>query len=406
MKQAVSSTEPISSRFVESVTAGVAYWRVQTREINDQTLRELDNERYNLYNAVKYGLKLKQTWRDTAIVALQAFPLVEHRGYWTDWIPVLKRAVSLCPDEESELKCKLLDRLGQSYRLSRQLDRAIEAHHKSKGIARQSGNERALAEAYCHLSEAYLRRRNYEQAERYGRKALSCFEQMADTGQWMMAVLNTLGEAARFRGDLARAEERFSQAIAIGRQSNHSLHLVRLLNNLAINFQEAGKFEDALVCLTEAGSFLAATANELDKVLVQNNIGFLYYKQGRWPVAEAAFRQADTDYLRRSPNFHLRAQVANNIGNTLIKQAKFDDAVSYLHQAADLWLQADDKVELANTLGSLAEALAGQGNTNEALAHFEEALTLLAPFPDDAWAARLRSDFRQQQLKLAGGEKA
>ena len=139
---------------------------------------------------------------------------------------------------------------------------------------------------------------------------------------------------------------------------------------------------------------------------MQNNIGFLYYKQGRWPAAEAAFRQADTDYLRRSPNFHLQAQVANNIGNTLIKQAKFESAVSYLRQAVDLWLQADDKLELANTSGSLAEALAGQGNTNQALAHFEEALALLAHFPDDTWAVRLRSDFRQQQLKLAGGEKA
>ena len=406
MKQVVSSTEPISSQFVESVAAGIAYWRVQTREINDQTLSELDNERHNLYRAVEYGLKLKQTWRDTAVVSLQAFPLVERRGYWTDWIPVLERAVSLCPDEESELKCKLLNRLGQSYRLNRQLDLAIEVHHQSESIGRQSGNDRTLAEAYCHLGEAYLRRRDYEQAERYGREALSRFEQMAGADEWMIAVLNTLGEAARFRGDMARAEERFDRAITLARQNNHSLQLVRLLSNQALNFQETGQYRDALDCLTEAGSILAETANELDKVSVQNNIGLLYYKQGQWQEAEMAFHRADTDYLRRSPNFHLQAQVANNIGNTLIKQAKFESAVSYLRQAVDLWLQADDKLELANTSGSLAEALAGQGNTNQALAHFEEALALLAHFPDDTWAVRLRSDFRQQQLKLAGGEKA
>jgi tetratricopeptide (TPR) repeat protein len=392
--------DQISSQFVESITASIAHWRERSSDLDEQTLLELDNERHNLYRAIDYGLKLEQTRRDTAVVALQTFPLIERKGYWTDWIPILEKTVSYCSDQETELKCKLLNRLGQSYRLNRQLEKAIHTYLQSKEFAIRADNERVLAEVHCHLSEAYLLLRDYEQAEYYSLYALTSFEQMADVDLWIMSVLNTLGEIARNQGKTKTAEELFNRAINLARYHNHLLYLARFLSNRALNFQWDGQNDEALACYLEASLILATTDNEMDKTVVQNNIGILYYRQNQWQAAETAFHQANSDYLRRSPNLHLQAKVANNIGNVLIKQAKFLDANSHLQQAADLWQQVDDDLELANTFGSLAEALAGLEKTKEAVAYFDKALKLLEQFPDDAWAQQLQANFCQQRHQL------
>ena len=148
----------------------------------------------------------------------------------------------------------------------------------------------------------------------------------------------------------------------------------------------------------EASKLLESTASELDKVYVQNNLGTLYFRQQQWDKAEIAFQQAQASrYLRQSGNVHLQALVATNLSNVFLKQGHLAEAETLLRQAWALRLQAKDEVSLANTIGSLAEVLARQEQSDEAINLHEQAITLLLKYPDDAFVqTRLLPLFRAQ----------
>ena len=92
--------------------------------------------------------------------------------------------------------------------------------------------------------------------------------------------------------------------------------------------------------------------------------------------------------------------MAQCLGNTLLKQERLAEAEAYLQEGTRLWLQSDDELMRANTLGTIAELYVRQGMTAEAVVLFDEALALLARYPDDASAKRLSADFTKQLREL------
>jgi hypothetical protein len=66
-----------------------------------------------------------------------------------------------------------------------------------------------------------------------------------------------------------------------------------------------------------------------------------------------------------------------------------------------LWQQLGDDLNLANTLGTLGEVFAKQTNFDNAVDFYNNALLLLAKFPENAWANKLRSEFLVEKETIA-----
>lgn len=384
-------------QFIENIVASLTYWEGRTAHIDEPDIRELNRERRNLYRIVQYGLVLQQTWRSAAIVILQSFYFIERCGYWHEWIPVLEKALAWGEDEHVLLKFKLMNQLGQLHCFARQWAPALVAHKAAEKIAEQLGDEQMLAECYCHLSKLYLGQRKYDQGEKYGLSALQWFTDANAGERWIAITLSTLGELARLHGDLLLSEERLAQAVSYWRLIDEPVRTAHALNNLATTFLAAGKLVQAEQCLKEVVVLLGTTANELDKVLVHINLGGLDFRRENWIGAEAAFQEANSSYLRRSPYIYYRALVATNLGNVLLKQGRLEEATAYLQDAVSLWRSADDNLELANTLGALAETLVSRGQSLDAIPLYEEAVTLLSYFSNNAWAKELHEKFTKQR---------
>jgi tetratricopeptide (TPR) repeat protein len=390
-----------SPQFVQSTEAAVAYWRKRTQKMDESTIHWLDTERQNLFQAVVFGLALPQTWRSTADVALQAFDLVERRGYWEEWIPVLEQAVTACTGEHRLLKIKLLSRLGQLQRFAQQLPAAVKTHREAETLAQQLGDKQALAIAHYNLSEDCLRLRDYAATERYGRAALKELDNLEGVEYWEALVLGTLGEMARFRGDLIASEEMLLQAVTIRRQLGQPIPLMRALNNLAITLQTAGKIDEALQSYEEASKSLSVTSYELGKAMVQINLGALYAQLEKWTKAEAALRQVSLAYLSQSNKTYFEAAVMQSLGNVLLKQDRPEEAISYLQRAVTLWQTIDEELEQANSMETLGEAFVPLGRITEALSLYKEAIALLKKFPDDVRAQNLLAEFELGWQQLA-----
>ena len=382
-----------SPQFIQSTQAAIAHWQWRTQEMDDDVIRQLDKERSNILNAVQLGLTLPQTWHSTASLTLQVFDMVQRRGYWQEWIPILEEAVAACTNKQLPLKLNLLSRLGQLQRFTQQLQAAIQTHLKAETLAQQLSDSQALAIAYCDLSEDYLRTRDYIATEKYGYAALMELDTLNTGAYWKACVFNTLGEMARFQGDLVTSMEMLSQSVLIRRQLGQSISLVRALNNLANTLQTAGKFNEALECYKEASELLAVTSYELDRATVQINLGSLYFHLEQWSNAEDALKHVDLAYLSQSNKTYYEAAATQNLGNVLLKQGRSNEAIPYLQRAVILWETVDEEIEQANSMGTLGEALAILGHITEATSFYQKAIAKLQKLPDDPRVRNLMKEF-------------
>ncbi|MEW5985992.1 MAG: tetratricopeptide repeat protein [Chloroflexota bacterium] len=389
-----------SPQFIRTLVANLTYWRQQVDDISPGEAAALLLERPNLYRAIEFGLSLEETWLATAALALQFFPFIERWGDWVAWLPILERLWAGRQGSDLALYGRLLDQLGVLYRLNGRLAEAINAHLEEERIGRQLSDEYRLAHARLNLSEAYRLGRRYHEAEEAAQTALKGLLTLAAPPDKVGTAFAYLGSIAYARGQWTAAEKWFREAVALWRVVDQPLNLARTLKELALTLQAAGQVAEALAVYQETLAILVQTNSELDKVMVELNLGALYYSQERWAEAEAAFRRADSPYLRQSGLLNYQAMTANNLGNVFLMQGRLSEAESCLQGSLHLWRQLNSRVNLANTLGAMAEAQVAQNRLEQAHLHYDEAISLLRAFPDDAWAGRLLAKFRAARSQL------
>lgn len=396
MMMAVSSG---AAAFRENVVTTLAYWRERTRDLDDQAIIELDRERQNLFRAMKFGLALPQAWEYVAVIAVQAIPLVNRRMYRTEWLPILQQLLDQAPVGQEEWRIRLLVQYGRLQRMQRQLDHALEVHQEAQTLAEELSDTQLLALVTYNLGRDYLDKRQYAEAERH---SLAAIDMLGETGNQKLLALayDTLGHAARERGNLEESLDYLTKALEINRNSDDISMLGRSLASIANTLRASGRLDEAIEFYREARQVLAPTINELDKVLISLNLGGAYFEKGDWLLAELSLRQADLIYLQQSGNLHFQAMILVSLGNVLLKQKRMGESEAMLRRSVKLWQQVEDKLNLANALGSLGEVLAAQGSP-EAEAYLSEALVLLAGYRDEPYAQRLRVLFQAERDKLA-----
>lgn len=378
-----------SPRFVKGLKANLAYWL----EFVDQFPDQIKIEHPNLLLAIQFGLTLPETQMIAARLTLKSLITIENLGQWQTWFPVLERILTDHLSHELSLRTKVLNWIGRWLRLNRQLDKALSVHQEAEMIAKQLDDKQALAEVNLYLSEDYLCSHQYKLAEKYGKLALGEFDSFDGNERFQAATLNTLGLIAFERGDLVSAEINLRHAANMWQSLDRPTQLARTLKNLGFTMQRQKRLDEALLCYLEALDYLAKTVSELDKVEVQNNIGILYFEWQQYDKAEIIFRQAKAAIGQLSGSYQISGSLSQNLGSVLLKQKRFTEAENHLRRSMILWQQLDNNLELANTLGSLGEAMAGQGQVDMARSFYDEALKLLVNYPNNAWAKKLRTEF-------------
>ena len=194
--------------FINSLQAGLNYWQNRTADETEANITSLDKERHNLYRFMTYVEKVPELWPGTAVVILQAFYLVERRGYWREWMPYMEQAVSAWVPDDPVLQANLWNRLGYLYRLDRRLDEAVAAHKKAATLSEHAGSEESLYQAYFYLCGDYHHKFDHDLAEKYGQMALAGFSQAKEVNKWWAFVLNELGIVSTKQGNLSLARQK------------------------------------------------------------------------------------------------------------------------------------------------------------------------------------------------------
>lgn len=389
-----------SAQFCESLAANVAYWRRRVSDLAIEDARSLTGEGQNLFRAAKFGLDLPQTWQDTAQLIVESWILVKEQSFGTEWIPLLKAVVSGSDENNLELKAQALDQLGILYRRDRQFDAALAAHEQEEQIGRDLGDQCRLAQAAMRFGETYWRMRQNEKAEGYTRTALKILLELKADPNVVATCYHDLGSINQNLGNLGASESQLRQALDLRREHGETLLVARTLMNLGLTLDSADHPEDAIDCYEEAKDLFASVNNEFELARVENCLGTLHYYQGNLDDAEAAFRRANSPYMRRQGRPYDRALTKMNLANVLLANGRINEAEKYWIACIQEWRLVNSPLMLANSLSGLAETYVERGNFEEVIPLYEEALAIVIEYPDDTFAQRLRKRFEDALTDL------
>jgi tetratricopeptide (TPR) repeat protein len=207
-------------------------------------------------------------------------------------------------------------------------------------------------------------------------------------------------------GAFAASERQFQQALSCWSGLDKPTQLARTWLNLGTTYQWQGRLVEAKRCYEQAHEVLLPTANVVDKLKVLNGLGTLHYMAAAFVAAEMVFRQGLAEARQLQGLYHLRGSLNHNLGNTLLALGRWGEARLYLEKSILLWRQANDEVEQANSMGTLAELDEQQGEWATAVAHYEAALRLLLPYPEHQWAQKLTITFQAARERCAAQNSA
>jgi tetratricopeptide (TPR) repeat protein len=391
-----------SARFIDSVDANLAYWHLQSASLSPNCRLMLQYDRLNLLRATEYGIALSAVWRETVEPLLSPRDMFDESTFCTEWIPLLEGAISRCEEPDLVLKCRLLNLVGLLYMTNRELDSALERLLDARAIAVSLQDLGLMARCHIELSRLQVALRNHERAERAATKALAEYQQLGGDPRMVASCHMSIGLSAQALGDLDRAEFNMRQSVAHSLAVDDLVNQARALHDLGIILYARGEHAEALKIHLRALSLLDNAGSELDKVMVHLSLGTLYSSQGELDLAEATCLQANSPFLCQSKHTYHQALVASNLSNVYLARGHLGKAVCWLEAAVRLWRAAGAGLNLANTLGDMAQVRIRLGQKLAALAFLEEAPIITEAFRVDAWARILHDQLVEARASLDG----
>lgn len=384
----------ISNHFIAAVDRNLRYWAEKAIDLSDETLLLWDRERNNLFRAIETGLKIGPTKESAVALLIKLFRLAEKRGYWQEWRGLIEQGLAVCTETQVTERIALLTQLGFLCYLEHQLETAISFLTQAKSLAEVNEDNAAMALTHFHLSNAYYQAEQYENLYRHAESALSLYQSSPRVlaHERMASLLNVLGLHARAIDKLTEAESYFQEAIAHWEKTTEQVYLARTMSNLGLTYCDMARFDQAFVLFETADRLLSLVGAEPDRVRLALNQGVAFYQLERWADAEYLFRLANSDFLRHSDDPYHQALVQNNLGSTLLRLGKLDEAAECLTQSIKLWRLLAKEVMLANSLGDLGVLYGMQRNWQYSVLMLQEAQQLLQPYA-------CSSPYAQRRLK-------
>ncbi len=275
----------------------------------------------------------------------------------------------------------LLELSAQYYRTDQEEARKVAL--EAKALAEKSGHKSGLAYAYKAIGMTYYFQNNWVDALVQWKEALETFEAIGDANG-VSNMLNNLGAVHFNGGDDKAALDYYLESLRAAESTNDSLRTVTALVNIgsvylskessrgmaltyfrrALPLSQALGDHDAIgTSAVNLGELFMQDSTMIDSVRIFNPDSALFY----FEMALDAYRSTVTGNVP----FALKS-----IGTVYAYRKDYDQAIRYQTEAYQLALAMDAKLEMAQSLLSLADTYMKKGDISEAIATFHRARVL------------------------------
>ncbi len=269
--------------------------------------------------------------------------------------------------EQDSILVRLKLDLAQEYRRVNP-ERALELARESENIARATGYQTGLADAFTSSGISFAQTGAWVRALNYFLKALQIKEELGDQ-QGMAALLSNIGVLHGKLNDEERALRYHQRAARYFRETNDTRGLSYTYNNIGVIHMDRSEYDEALK------SFLASL--ELKKELrdvpglasTHLNIGITYYMQGAQTRAMENYERSAELYSNIGDR-HGQAEAWQRIGMLHLAKKEPAKALEFGQRALAISTAINARAIERNTLKLCADASRLLGKPTEALEYF------------------------------------
>jgi DNA-binding SARP family transcriptional activator len=165
------------------------------------------------------------------------------------------------------------------------------------------------------------------------------------------------------------------RALQIARRMGRADKECTTLSNLAVCHSELGEHEKALECGRSAIAIARKVGNREAEAVSLNNVGETSRYLGRFDESLSYLLAALAIERELGDNFNAGSTL-DGIAHTYLDSHRYSEARDYAEQAVALRTELDDRWGIAESLDRLATALHGLGQPDEAVRHWQRALSI------------------------------
>lgn len=386
--------------FVRSIANNLIYWQQRIAALIDAEKGTLDSDKDNLLQAIRYGLGIEEMRGAATQVALDACSFVERAGYHREWIALLAAIIEHEWVLDLELKCALLNRLGQLHYQLLELHLAAECLTLARELAAQDGYVDGHGRALWHLGEVRQREGAYNEAEQLLLEARTVLADVALYASPYAAASNALGLLYLERGEFEAAEITLLEATEVARIHGYTTDHARILSNLSELYLRRRRFDDCLSFLDRADVLLIDPHYKVDRQFLRWRRAQVFVSQENWQAAENAARLVDVDYLQQVEQLQWVATIRVVLGQILVKQQKYVEAEVNLREGIAVAERANDPIRAAFGATELAHLLVERERFTTALTYYDKAELLAVVNPDNAFFQALRDEIEESRTRV------
>lgn len=177
--------------------------------------------------------------------------------------------------------------------------------------------------------------------------------------------LTNLGSILRAMGDYAGARTQLEAALALPSIRRDPKKLLYTRHNLANVHRALGDLDRALECLEQNDEAARTHLLPIQRSFHLTSIAHIQLQQGHIDVALETYRSA-VDLSRRARHADGLVQSLRMLGNALLGLDRYDEALPYLQEAAQLFAQLEDRVSEAEMWTGIAQILERRAPANAA----------------------------------------
>jgi serine/threonine protein kinase/tetratricopeptide (TPR) repeat protein/TolB-like protein len=286
-----------------------------------------------------------------------------------------------------------------------QTDAAITAAQQAKVIYAAAGHRRGVALAESATGDVLESRGDVAGAQKKYEEALAICRQIGNRNGEAVA-LNSIGLLEKNQGELERAERTYREVLAIRRELGDQSGEALALGNLANVLSEKGDLGKARQMDEQALALYRANNQQRGIARILHNLALLAAAQGDLPQARRfnedclAIRRDLADASGLAGAHYVEGVLQFEAGDLAAARRSFDDAITAKRKRSE-------RSWVARILVSSGKLALAEGNVAQARRDLEEALSLrksLGERPGEAEAALALAEVALEENKLPEAE--